>query len=1152
MNLDKVMERLKLTHENAGSLRRFGVSLVGSVPWGTHLCQFYESKQDLIDILVPYFTEGLRSNEFCMWITSPPLEVEEAREALQKAVPDLDEYFKKGQIEITSYNNWYLLEGKFDSNRVLQGWVEKEKLALKRGFEGMRLTGNTFWIERELWNSFVDYEEAINSVVGQHRMIALCTYCLKKCNGTDILDVIRNHAGTLIKQGDKWSLVEDVLHHKKTEEALKVREQDYLSLFSNIMDGFAYCKMLFDQHGKPVDFIYLQINDAFERITGLKRELVVGRKVTEAIPGTEKIHPELLEIYGRVAKTGKNEKFEVFFKPLSLWLSISVYSPQKGYFAAVFEDITERKHAEQELWQAKNDWERTFDAVPDLIAVLDNKHRIVRANRAMAEQLGVTPQQAIGLSCYKCVHGSSLPPEFCPHVKTLQDGKEHIAEVHEPRLGGDFLVSTTPLRDEQGRMIGSVHVARNITERKQNEEKLRKLNRTLRAISNSNQALMRATDEASFLQEACRIIAEDCGYKMVWVGLAEDDEAKSVRPVAYAGFEKGYLDALKITWSDTERGRGPTGRAISTGQPQFCQNMQADPTFKPWREEALKRGYASSIALPLKSGNKVFGALTMYSTEPSACSADEVKLLTELANDFAHGIMMLHLRAEKERSEAEIRKQAALINLSPDGIIVRELEGTITFWSKGAEKLYGWTKEEATGQSAHKLLKTKFPEPYESIIAKLKQTGKWSGELIHTAKTGRRLTVQSWWQPKLDQHGEIVELMESNVDITERNKAENELRETRDYLESLLNYANAPVIVWDPQFRITLFNHAFERLTGLNAYDVIEKPLEILFPEDKKGEAMAHIKRTLEGEYWETVEIPILDVDGNVKTVLWNSANIYDPNGKAIVATIAQGHDITVRKQMEKKLEEYSKHLEQLVEERTKQLRDSERLATIGATAGMVGHDIRNPLQAIIGDIFLAKTDLSSLTDSEQKTSVQESLFEIEKNVEYINKIVADLQDFAKPLNPTVMEIDLKRIIDEVVSNRRIPGNIQAFIKVEKNAERIVADSAYVQRILSNLVNNAVQAMPNGGKLTVHSYCEGKDNVITVEDTGVGIPEEAKSKLFTPLFTTKPKGQGFGLAVVKRMTEALGGTVTFESQADNGTKFIVRLPKRTNGKQASK
>jgi PAS domain S-box-containing protein len=514
--------------------------------------------------------------------------------------------------------------------------------------------------------------------------------------------------------------------------------------------------------------------------------------------------------------------------------------------------------------------------------------------------------------------------------------------------------------------------------------------------------------------------------------------------------------------------------------------------------------------------------------------------------------MMLRLRSDQERGEEEIRKQAALIGLSPDGIIVQELDSKITFWSQGAEKMYGWTREEATGEHAHKLLETKFPEPYEDIIAKLKKTGAWSGELIHKTKTGKQIIVQSWWQPKLDQHGEISELMESNVDITELNKTAIELRETRDYLENLLNYANAPVIVWDPQFRITLFNHAFEHLTGLNAKDMIEKRLEILFPEDKKEEAMAYIKRTLEGEYWETVEIPILDVDGNVKTVLWNSANIYDQTGNEIVATIAQGQDITLRKQMEKKLEEYSRHLEHLVEERTKQLKDSERLAAIGATAGMVGHDIRNPLQAIIGDIFLAKTDLSSLPECEEKASVHESLSEIEKNIEYINKIVADLQDFAKPLKPIAMETDLTHLINQVVSTYRIPENIQLSITIQNEVKKIIIDSAFLQRILSNLINNAIQAMPNGGKLTVEACSEGVNNVITVEDTGVGIPEQARSKLFTPLFTTKSKGQGFGLAVVKRITEALGGTVTFDSQLNKGTKFIIRFPKTPKGRQSAK
>ena len=136
---------------------------------------------------------------------------------------------------------------------------------------------------------------------------------------------------------------------KKAEEALKESEEKYRSLFENMINGYAYCKMIFDEKDEPVDFIYLEINDAFEKLTGLNRETVVGRKVSEAIPGTKEANPEIFEIYGRVARTGKAERFEIFFKPLSIWLNISVYGPKKEYFVAIFENITKRKELEQEL-----------------------------------------------------------------------------------------------------------------------------------------------------------------------------------------------------------------------------------------------------------------------------------------------------------------------------------------------------------------------------------------------------------------------------------------------------------------------------------------------------------------------------------------------------------------------------------------------------------------------------------------------------------------------------------------------------------------------------------------------------------------------------------------------------------------------------------
>ena len=159
--------------------------------------------------------------------------------------------------------------------------------------------------------------------------------------------------------------------------------------------------------------------------------------------------------------------------------------------------------------------------------------------------------------------------------------------------------------------------------------------------------------------------------------------------------------------------------------------------------------------------------------------------------------------------------------------------------------------------------------------------------------------------------------------------------------------------------------------------------------------------------------------------------------------------DITKRKQLEK------------------QLQDSERLTTIGATAGMVGHDIRNPLQAITGDLYLAKTELAELPENENKRNALESLDEIQSNIDYINKIVADLQDYARPLNPLAQETNIKSVFNEILAKNGIPKNINVTVDIDGKAEKIMADPDYLKRIAANLTLNAVQAMPDGGKLTI-------------------------------------------------------------------------------------
>jgi PAS domain S-box-containing protein len=199
-------------------LRNSGIDVIGGVPWGTHFCQFYKTKQDLIDILVPYFKAGLEDNEFCMWVTSEPLMVAEAEEAMRKAVNNFDKYLRRGQIEIIPYKEWYLLGGTFDDDRVLKGWVNKLEQALARGYDGLRLTGNTFWLEQKHWHAFTKYEAWVNDVIGKYRMLALCAYCLDKCDGTAVIDVVKNHQFALIKQEGKWDIIESAIYKQAKEQ----------------------------------------------------------------------------------------------------------------------------------------------------------------------------------------------------------------------------------------------------------------------------------------------------------------------------------------------------------------------------------------------------------------------------------------------------------------------------------------------------------------------------------------------------------------------------------------------------------------------------------------------------------------------------------------------------------------------------------------------------------------------------------------------------------------------------------------------------------------------------------------------------------------------------------------------------------------------
>jgi len=209
----------------ATEMRKTGVDVVGDMPWGTHFCLFYETRADLLETLVSYCKAGLESQEFCLWVVAEPLTGEDARLALKRVVPDLDQYLADHCIEIVAARDWYLQDGTFDLKRVISGWNEKLTSASARGFAGVRVTGDTAWLEKKDWKDFCEYEDSLNQAIAGQRLAVLCTYPLAACGAAEILDVVRTHQFAVTKRRGSWDVIETAGHKQAKAEIKRLNEE---------------------------------------------------------------------------------------------------------------------------------------------------------------------------------------------------------------------------------------------------------------------------------------------------------------------------------------------------------------------------------------------------------------------------------------------------------------------------------------------------------------------------------------------------------------------------------------------------------------------------------------------------------------------------------------------------------------------------------------------------------------------------------------------------------------------------------------------------------------------------------------------------------------------------------------------------------------
>jgi PAS domain S-box-containing protein len=1051
-------------------------------------------------------------------------------EALRKSEQRLKFHFENSPLAVVEWDNDFIVTQWSNEAERIFGWKKEETLGKRIDSLNIIHVDDIPIVNRTMERLTSGKE---NMVVSGNRN---CTKSGTIIECTWYNSILLGENG---KMSSVMSLVQDITDRKKAEETMRASEERYRTLFNSLIEGFCIIEMVFDANNKPVDYRFLEINEAFEEQTGLHD--AQGKLMRDLAPDHEE---QWFEIYGKIALTGEPAEFVNEAKALNRWFEVYAFrmgGPESRKVAICFSDITERKKAENALQEQNEISNAILNATTETLWLMDLEGNILGANETAAKRLGKTVAEVVGKNAF------AITP---PYVKELRQAKiREMAQTgkpvqfHDERDGIIFHHTFYPVRDALGAVKGLVIFSRDITEqknaedalkiseerfrtmferhqavmlliepdsgaivdanaaaasfygyskerllslkihdlnrmsrenvaeemkkavaerktnfvfphllangqvrlvevyssptdvqgkkllfsiihditeRKKNERELKQVNRTLSAHSKSSQAMMRADDENIYLNEVCEIITEGCGYAMVWIGYAENDDGKTVRPMASAGFDEGYLQQLDITWSDTERGRGPTGTAIRTGKYSRCLNMRMDPNFAPWREEALCRGYASSLVLPLLNGNKAFGAITIYSKEPEAFAEDEVKLLSDIADDLAYGI--LAIRMQEARILAE-----------------------------------------------------------ETVIRE------------------------------------------------------------RNFCNAIIQTTSGLIIVLDPEGRIELFNHACEKATGYSYHELKGKPFwDYLLLSEEKDAVKDVFNKIKDGRVNAEMEYENYWVakDSSKRFIRWANSALKDARGK-VELVIGTGIDMSDDKINREKIEELNSFL---MKKTTDLLAANKELESFSYS---VSHDLRGPLRSIDGFTKILWEEYGPSLDDQAKDYIGRVCASVGK----MSNLIDDLLRLSR-ISRQEMKLtntDLSALADAVLSDVRAADPSRAVELVVQPGLTAQTDPGLIRIALENLLGNAWKFTGKRERAKIEFGATAPDGqaVFFIRDNGAGFKVEYVNRMFTPfqrLHSEKEfPGTGIGLAITQRIIQRHGGRIWAEGSVGEGAVFYFTL-----------
>jgi PAS domain S-box-containing protein len=783
----------------------------------------------------------------------------------------------------------------------------------------------------------------------------------------------------------------------------------------------------------------------------------------------------------------------------------------------VVQDISERKRTGDALQKSEAFLDSIFEGSPYAQWVSDEKGTLVKLNQACRDMLHITDQDVVGK--YNMLEDNIVESQgFIPLVKevfengktvefTLKYDTRQFKQLDiQKKVFVILEVRISPLFDSEGKVTNAIVQHVDVTERKIAE-----------------QALVRANE---------------------WLALAQQS--------AGAGMWDWDVQTSQLTWT-----------------PELFKLFGLDPekesaTFDTWRailhpddramaEENIQLAIRNRVPLVneyrilLPTGEirwiDVYGN-TIYDENGIAVR------MTGICIDVTQRKGTEEALRESERRFRDVLENVLLLAVSLD------LNGNITFINDYLLDLTGWQRDEVMGQNWFKLF---FPPSlnistifYENL-ANGTIPVHYENEII-TRRGEHRFVV--WNNTVLhNSQGAIIGTASVGEDITERRRAEDELKRSTTLLEQSFEQSPVPmVLISMPDGIIRIVNSASKEFLGL-----VDEPTYVGTPlmefkasfidYDLDGNAGKledlPLARALAGRKTVNEERRIVRKDGTTRWELASGAPIFNARGDIIAGYLVM-IDITGRKEAEEKIDQLNASLEQRVEERTTQLKHAqeqlvrqERLATLGKLAGSVGHELRNPLGVISNAVYYLK-----LIQSDAGESVREYLNILELETRNAEKIISDLLDFSRIVTADRETVPVKKLVELTLERFPVPSgsNIRVRTRIPASLPPLQVDERQVVQVLGNLVSNACQAMPEGGELRISAKVSGEMAILSVTDTGCGIAQENMARLFEPLFTTKPRGIGLGLAVSRKLAEANGGRIEVRSEPGKGSTFMVCLP----------